>query len=176
VLVVSCGDVQRHAILTFFFDGVPPLAGEGDPNAAGYPGSRRGAVQYEHAPRKDCEACHVKAERRKSLSMRSLADVQRKAPVPALCYGCHSDYAATSDYVHGPVAVGQCLFCHEPHQAPNKYLLKRPLPELCYACHDKEGIESIVEHQTDVLSRCMVCHEGHSGSTKGLLKKDWKEK
>ena len=174
-LTVSCDDVQRHRFLTFFFDGVPPPAGSLDPNAPGGPGTRGTVVRYEHPPGKDCANCHTGGRQRRSLEMLSMAQVDLIAPVPALCYRCHTDYNATSAFVHGPAAVGQCLFCHNPHQAPNKYLLKKPVPQLCYSCHDRQMIESIAEHLPDVLSDCLACHEGHSASTKGLLKEDWKE-
>jgi predicted CXXCH cytochrome family protein len=175
ISTVSCDDVQRHGFLTFFFDGVPPPAGAGDPNAPGGSGTRGAAVRYEHPSGMECGNCHTGGQRRRGLEILSMAQVDLIAPVPVLCYNCHTDYNAESAFVHGPAAVGQCLFCHDPHRAANKYLLKEPVPQLCYLCHDKQMIESIAEHAPDVLSDCSACHEGHSAQTKGLLKEDWKE-
>lgn len=179
-LTVSRDDVQRHRFLTFFFDGVPLPAGSVDANTPGGLGARRAVARYEHPSGEECGNCHTGLQRRRSLEMLSLEQVKLAAPVPALCYKCHTDYNATSAFVHGPVAVGQCLFCHPfmgrgPHRGQNRYLLRKPVPQLCYLCHDKQTIESITEHPSDVLSECLACHEAHSDSTKGLLKEDWKE-
>lgn len=108
--------------------------------------------------------------------MSLLAEVKLTAPVPELCYGCHDDFTTTGRFVHGPVAVEQCMFCHVPHEAANRFLLKKSVPQLCYMCHSETDIRAIAEHQTERLSGCTVCHEGHSGSTKGLLRQDAKEK
>jgi len=175
-LMVSCDDAQRHKLFTYFFDGVPPLTDESDAHAPSGADRGRVSVRYEHPSGKECNNCHVAGQRRKSLEMLSMAQVNLVSPVPGLCYNCHTDYSNTGVVVHGPVAVGQCLFCHDPHQAPNRYLLKRAVPQLCYLCHDRQMIESIADHPSDALSGCLGCHEGHSASTKGLLKQDWKEK
>jgi predicted CXXCH cytochrome family protein len=167
----SCDPVRRYEILKFFFDGVPPpLEGYYDPNDPGYR-ARRVTRRYEHEPVKDCSICHGERERR-GFS----ADVQLTTPIPELCYACHDDYTKTSIFVHGPVAVGDCLFCHKPHRAAYRYLLTRTVPELCYQCHDQQTIKSVAEHPGKNLSRCITCHGGHSSSAKGLLKENWKEK
>jgi len=90
--------------------------------------------------------------------------------VPKLCYNCHDDYVATASFVHGPVAVGQCLFCHTPHKSKIEHLLKKPEPDLCYLCHDASMIELIPAHLPQQTSACTDCHNPHSGSTKALLK------
>ena len=72
--------------------------------------------------------------------------------------------------VHGPVAVGQCLFCHNPHKSQVKYLLKGPVPELCYLCHDEDATESIPAHFVRELSACTDCHDPHASDERPLLK------
>jgi len=39
------------------------------------------------------------------------------AQEPELCYNCNDDYTVSASFIHGPVAVGQCLFCHNPHKS-----------------------------------------------------------
>ncbi len=188
VLAVSCDEVQRHDTLSFFFDGVPPLdpnlvevdgqtrrLGALDPNEAD--GTKQTVSGSTHEPRKDCTNCHERATG-------SLFNRERKliAPIPKLCYDCHSKdttpgkspiYATT---VHGPVAIGQCLLCHNPHRSKHEALLLKAQPDLCYDCHDKGDIKTIRGHATLLGSRCSDCHEPHASTEQSLLKLGWKER
>ena len=171
LFVVSCDEVDRHKTLTFFFDGVPPLESEGPQGAYVEPGSQelvqtgQSPAWYVHEPRKDCSNCHSKRKQRSFTPQTHLI-----APIPKLCYNCHDDFTATASFVHGPVAVGQCLFCHEPHKSKIEHLLVTPEPGLCYLCHDINTIELIPAHLPKQLSSCTDCHNPHSSSAKGLLK------
>lgn len=167
LVVGSCDKVERHKALEYFFDGVPPLGEDqlvaefGDPNTD----QGQTAVWYVHEPRKDCTNCHHK---RRSGGFS--AQTYLIALVPKLCHNCHVDYTETASFVHGPVAIGQCLFCHTPHKSRIEHLLKKPEPDLCYLCHDKNMIELIPAHLPGQTSACTDCHNPHAGSTKGLLK------
>jgi len=171
VFIVSCDDVERHKTLTFFFDGVPPPGQEGlrigslDPNSPELVRTGQAPAWYVHEPRKDCSICHGRRKQR-SFSSR----IYLKSPVPKLCYHCHADYTESAPFVHGPVAVGQCLFCHNPHKSKIEHLLIAPEPGLCYQCHDIDTIELIAAHLPKQLSSCTDCHDAHAGSAKGLLK------
>jgi predicted CXXCH cytochrome family protein len=68
------------------------------------------------------------------------------------------------------VAVGQCLFCHNPHKSKIEHLLVVPEPGLCYLCHDKNTIELIAAHLPKQLSACTDCHNAHASPVKALLK------
>jgi predicted CXXCH cytochrome family protein len=170
VFAVSCHETDRHRILTFFFDGVGPLRPAGieevriDPNFAQSP---QEPLWYVHEPRKDCTLCHGKRGQKLFAPEAILI-----ALVPALCHNCHDDYTVSAQFVHGPVAVGQCLFCHNPHKSRIQYLLKEPEPKLCYKCHDINVIESMPAHLTVQPSACTDCHNPHASPTKALLKKD----
>lgn len=172
VFVAGCDEVERHKALTFFFDGVPSVAGErvagqdrSDPDSPGFVQLSPKPAWYVHEPRKDCTVCHGK-RRQRSFSRRA----HLIAPVPKLCYDCHADYTVSSPFVHGPVAVGQCLFCHNPHKSKVEHLLKVPEPKLCYQCHDTNAIKSIPDHLTQLSSACTDCHEAHASSLEYLLK------
>ena len=171
IFISSCDEVERHKTLTFFFDGVPPLGQESlqeeslDANSLKAAQTGQAPVWYVHEPRKDCSNCHTKRKQRSFTSQTYLI-----APVPKLCYNCHDDYTASAVFVHGPVAVGQCLFCHRPHKSKIENLLTESEPGLCYQCHDKNTIELIAAHLPKQLSSCTVCHNPHASSTKALLK------
>jgi predicted CXXCH cytochrome family protein len=171
IFLLSCDEVERHKALTFFFDGVPPLGPEGlleeplDANALELAETGQTPAWYVHEPRKDCSNCHGKRKQRSFSSQ-----IYLTAPVPKLCYNCHDDYTLSAAFVHGPVAVGQCLFCHNPHKSKIEHLLIAPEPGLCYQCHDKKTIELIAAHLPKQLSSCTDCHNAHASSTKALLK------
>jgi len=157
--VVSCHETERHKVLTFFFDGVGPLRPAGfeealaDPDLAQSP---QEPLWYVHEPRKDCTLCHGKRGQKLFAPEAILI-----APVPALCHNCHDDHTVSAPFVHGPVAVGQCLFCHHHHKSRIQYLLNEPEPKLCYQCHDINVIESMPAHLTVQPSACTDCHNPH---------------
>jgi predicted CXXCH cytochrome family protein len=157
--------------LTFFFDGVPPLRAEtSGAQASGLKDNRAAdktpaGLWHIHEPVKNCTLCH--GELRRAGSGRK---VQLVAEVPQLCYTCHKEYSALETWVHGPVATGNCLLCHEPHKTQNEFLLRKPVPGLCYQCHEEQAIRLIKKHAEESYARCIDCHEGHAGTTRGLLR------
>ena len=170
LLLSSCDNVGRHHVLTFFFDGVPPL-----PGAAGTEASVRSDAKIPasspvenwrmHEPVKDCTACHGNQPRRGASPK-----VQLVAPIPSLCYQCHQEYSAPDGWVHGPVATGDCLLCHEPHKTKTESLLRNAIPELCYQCHDPQAVHAVQGHAEPSSGHCVDCHEAHAAETKSLLK------
>lgn len=172
ILLVSCDERARHETLTFFFDGVPPMGLERPANGVVDADSQKIAqttqtpTWYVHEPRKDCTLCHGKREQ----AWWPVPKAHLIELPPKLCYGCHENFTASAPFVHGPVAVGQCLLCHEHHKSRFQHLLKEPLPKLCYQCHDATTIQSIPEHQTKQQYACTDCHYAHASSTKHLLK------
>ena len=171
IFLISCDEVRHHETLTFFFDGVPPLRpemiqeGSVDSNSIGPGQVEQRPAWYVHEPTKDCSICHGKRKKQRFSSQTYLI-----APVPKLCNDCHTDYTVSASFVHGPVAVGQCLFCHNPHKSKIEHLLVSPEPGLCYQCHDIDTIELIAAHLPKQLSTCTDCHNAHASSTRALLK------
>ncbi|MCF7958406.1 MAG: hypothetical protein K9M57_08165, partial [Phycisphaerae bacterium] len=115
-----------------------------------------------HEPVRDCTRCHVDGMRwdRK----------QFKRPLPQLCYECHTNYGLATGHLHGPVAVGACLYCHEPHQSKYPNLLRVQPPQLCYQCHQESDILSLASHQKIDPTRCNTCHDPHISPLRKLLK------
>ena len=176
--VTSCDDTDRHKIMTTFFDGVPPPASEtpagagSDPNGSDAPRSLRAGGWYVHEPLQDCTDCHGRRQHRQTFSRKVLL----VAEVPQLCYQCHEEYATLEGWIHGPVATGDCLLCHEPHKTKTPALLVKPVPELCYQCHQPDAVGLIEGHGKESYAQCADCHEGHAGPTKSLLRPTFLER
>lgn len=73
-------------------------------------------------------------------------------------------------WVHGPVATGNCMLCHESHETKNQSLLNEPIPELCYRCHETKTLQLVPGHSDKSYTNCSNCHDGHSSPGRMLLK------
>ena len=181
-LLTSCADpVTDHAIKSFFFDGVPALPTldklcepklgdlfndyyEARLDEALY-GAEEGTARSSktssiHPPFRDklCLNCHDFTK-----------DNLLQLPKNKLCFKCHKNFI-TGVFVHGPVAVADCLACHFPHQSPNKSLLRRPRNKICGKCH-QERRQAYAMHNR-VIARgmfCVDCHNPHSGNVHYFL-------
>src|SRR6266567_3592820 len=92
-------------------------------------------------------------------SVLSLATVSVEAE-PIKCARCHGD-KIIGKYVHGPVAVEQCMTCHsvtgKPHPGSAAVKLTRTNTELCTFCHEISAVKK--SHRTVASSRkCTSCH------------------
>lgn len=153
-----------YKTLKFFFDGVPEpqkkkqavRAGATAPENAG---TAVRAAYYEHAPyaARECDSCHDRN--------RTNALVTSKEQ---LCFNCH-DLQLNQKYVHGPIASGGCLVCHDPHSSRYAFLLVSEPSTFCFHCHDPNAIPKDEPHtRTDV--QCTLCHDAHMSDKKYLLK------
>jgi predicted CXXCH cytochrome family protein len=159
-LWVGPGWLILFFLLTSCDEGKRPSDPNGKP--AGAPPIESWSV---HEPVKDCTQCHGREPRRGFSSK-----VYLVAEVPQLCYQCHSKFLALEGWVHGPVAAGECLLCHNPHRTRTESLLRRPVPELCYQCHETRAIHLIDKHDQPSHTHCTDCHDGHASVTKPLLR------
>jgi predicted CXXCH cytochrome family protein len=181
----GCSPQTRYDVLSFFFDGVPPPEGvEGKaekvegawgirvdpdhplaPKIPKEPPERpttAQAVIHEHEPyrQRNCFACH---EPEASLAAPSAG--------AGLCSKCHEPYATfgPGEWVHGPVALGKCDFCHEAHKSEFPGLLTAEQTELCLRCHDDPGLLERPYHRQAGDRRCAACHDPHSSGNRRLL-------
>lgn len=105
------------------------------------------------------------------------------AEVPALCADCHDKDLFEGKVVHGPVAAGACLGCHNPHASDHQGLLKTEPATLCLDCHsdiakgphviagftrsghplgnEKKGKEADDPLRPGKKFYCAGCHEPH---------------
>lgn len=115
--------------------------------------------------KKDCSFCHAESSRGYRIE-------EDNAP---LCNKCHEDKGSGA-YVHGPVAVGSCTVCHDPHGQTNPYLLVRTGEDLCFQCHTAADALAhlLVQGAGDKSflreKGCNFCHDPHNGDRKFLLR------
>ena len=76
-----------------------------------------------HSPaKKDCQRCHITNGVEHPLE--AVVGFNLKTDVPNLCYECHEP-KTESEFVHDPIRKGDCLTCHDIHNSPNLYLVKK---------------------------------------------------
>ena len=75
-----------------------------------------------------------------------------RMPVDELCVHCHTDYSVDvlevpDSWVHGPVASGWCIACHQPHSSVNSRLVTYDPPaRLCGTCHVRSSLVDNPKH------------------------------
>lgn len=176
-LLCGCDPISRHKVLTTVFDGVPSLpppelvcaeyadkkVTEFRDELAGKKGDvvKEAGDKSRHPPyvEKRCDNCHDKTTQSGFV-----------APVKELCYVCHVGFLKGS-YVHGPVAAGDCLFCHEPHTSRYPSLLKKDISETCATCHRESRMATALHNRVaDSKIACAECHNPHYGNVQYFLK------
>jgi len=180
LLLIGCGDpVTNHKILSTIFDGVPslPPAGEmcneyyqkrvaaeaaGREMAATDPGgSQNRGSSHKPYKEKKCNDCHSK---NKNINAGLIA------PKRELCGVCHQDFIK-GDNIHGPVAVGDCLACHLPHNSQYPSLLKEDPDKICATCHQESRLAAAMHERFIVKTiSCGECHDPHAGDARYFLK------
>jgi predicted CXXCH cytochrome family protein len=93
------------------------------------------------AEKHECGHCHITSDKTAQLSL--------KAPLSALCVGCHPDRRSQNEHKVDIVPSMQvlelplsrdgkmtCATCHDPHEKNgDPKLLRVQSQELCYKCH-----------------------------------------
>lgn len=124
-----------------------------------------------HAPLKDgrCTGCHDPhgSDHRLLLT----AD-----PARGLCLSCHKQQtenaAGAKKFIHGPVASGACILCHEAHSSWQPKLLIDAPDKLCMTCHAEvipKGENGRHIHPP-VKEGCSGCHDAHASDFKFQLR------
>jgi predicted CXXCH cytochrome family protein len=74
-----------------------------------------------------------------------------RTEITALCFECHDEFSPDRTprdglLLHGPVASGWCVACHDPHKSPNPSLLRyAPAARLCLQCHERSELAASTE-------------------------------
>jgi predicted CXXCH cytochrome family protein len=176
LLAVACTTASRYEVLTFLFDGVPnPNAPDVPPPApAGVEKSDGGVIgsgkpkpeptlpaSYAHEPYREnrCRECHDRATGRLVRGANE-----------GLCRMCHQDLYEERTYLHGPIAVDECVLCHHYHSSVRPHLLLADARDLCLECHAPGDLTEGVHHASIEDDSCTDCHDPHGGDNLFFLK------
>lgn len=164
MLLAACSPNKQFSVLSFFFDGVPSmedsvntnpvdtlLLADLDLDSLNYVMTSDPSMYY-HKPyqEKKCMECHDKN-----------AVGELLYDEPQLCYSCHENFNTKYEKLHGPVDLGFCTVCHEPHMSENKKLQKNSGNALCFPCHVSYEIEQPDTHVEIGDDLCGKCHNPH---------------
>ena len=102
----------------------------------------------------DCTSCHD------PHVSGTAASGWLRGGVQAVCTGCHSIRKDERPWLHGPVAAGQCIQCHDSHgRAGSERHVRRPISAVCTRCHDRDALP---QDQCSPSQDCDACHEPHA--------------
>ncbi|MFP3983353.1 MAG: cytochrome c3 family protein [Desulfurivibrionaceae bacterium] len=88
------------------------------------------------------------------------------------CLTCHTDFKEKieKEFIHSPLAAGDCTGCHNPHTSSHGKLMAAETDRICYQCHDNlvpEEAESV--HQVVLEGNCLQCHDPHAADNRANL-------
>lgn len=86
---------------------------------------------------------------------------------------CHSNMGR-GKYVHGPVAVGDCMMCHSK-TGQHKFAPIKGDERLCYKCHP-DRMDLTKDAHKQIRGNCTSCHDPHQSPYKYQLKKEKSDK
>jgi len=115
-----------------------------------------------HPKSSDCVSCHVpKARDAHQFTVKT-------------CASCHQMVKQTDKYVHGPVAAGECLACHDPHGSDEPQMVRMFGAELCERCHVDMKARLAEKRFTHapVKEDCSSCHNPHASPSKYQIRVD----
>ncbi len=203
-LLAGCTTPEaRHEVLTFFFTGVPDLVepmevggvvlSEEEARAAIARSRERAKFKppntWAHAPAaaNQCQFCHQMGSDKGGVGARKIGP-EMVATIDKLCIGCHDDkgkeFAESLGMVsHKPVSNGMCVACHDPHQGPQRYMLRlETRQKLCMVCHTgKENFAPIPPPGPHawvfgLKIECTECHNPHFGKTSRMFRAHYDER
>ena len=165
----ACSPTTSYNVKSFFFDGVPnPKFNEGLEDKTDFENKQLDSTILFIAK----NTIHPPYQEKACLECHSENNFGRpKMKLPDLCYQCHDALDKSNEYLHGPVASGNCTQCHHPHKSGIENLLKRNGHNLCLQCHDKVKIIQNRVHTNIESKSCMVCHDPHGGENEMMLQK-----
>lgn len=183
-LGLACAETARYRVLSFFLDGVPEpgkaAPAEGGPDTL-VASSEAGEISVDtaagrrredtdpadrtlvHPPYREfrCGGCHA-----------SDSGLVLITPQEGLCDPCHGNVPGDVPYVHGPVAVKDCLFCHHHHGGFHPHVLRSAPTDTCLRCHNRADLTEGEHHPTGRSLACIRCHHAHGGLDPFFLKQN----
>ena len=97
------------------------------------------------------------------------SNVSIKAGESCATSECHPTMGKDK-FVHGPVAAGDCSFCHKQDKKDQHVFQPiNNVEALCYECHEKLSAGSLV-HKPVAEGKCTGCHDPHQSANLFQLK------
>jgi predicted CXXCH cytochrome family protein len=109
--------------------------------------------------REQCGECHAD---------KGGGPTRASSDASALCYGCHDRFEGKR-YLHGPLAVGACLACHDPHRGYGTAHLREERGLLCANCHAARETSPTTACNASNKA-CADCHDPHQSDSRFLLR------
>jgi len=132
--------------------------------------SGMGKAKFVHGPVGvgQCVVCHTSGNpKHPTKSVKE--DFKLQAQGKELCYLCH-ERKDDQKVVHEPIADGDCISCHDPHQSDTeKQLTQATTSDLCFSCHTNDKTNKNMVHGPVASGDCNICHNPHSTPYKGLV-------
>jgi predicted CXXCH cytochrome family protein len=165
--IFGCEATTRYRALCFLFDGVPTPPGMvpcDNARVGALPvaksngkGTEAVLAYKQHGPyaARLCEGCHQRQTNKLLMAKEEL------------CFNCH-DLQIKKRIIHGPVASGSCMVCHDPHGSGNQYMLVAKSQDFCLHCHENRDILRTAAHQ-NMDNGCTSCHNAHASDNDFLL-------
>ncbi len=145
IFTSGCDRYARHKVLTVFFTGVPHPDEEKEVPGVSVEKIKRKSIPeaeyFIHGPHAagQCYQCHVisPAFRSREIGKKGVGGIPLGGQIPGmlvkplkdLCIECHVPKHGFARAAHwldkAPVSDGNCTFCHEPHQSPFRYMLRK---------------------------------------------------
>lgn len=168
ILWGGCSLERDYEILSRFFDGVPrPVTPEAASAQAAIPdGTTPPRTVSAHSAYRErrCSECHGEHVSF-GVVARGFGELTQ-----AVCRECHAEVSA-GFHVHGPVAIGECLACHQPHYSSFPGLLVGDAQPLCLSCHGMEYPSATPgSPHADGSRTCLDCHDPHGGADPYFLR------
>ena len=168
---LSCAPEKQHEVLTFFFDGVPPLGG---PEQTKPSRSRRRRPPPGRAAQAGARRLRAQAHSRREWVRRlpqPAASFALVKPLAELCITCHADKTRQFPQMHGPVAVGECAECHDGHRSAYPHLLLKPVPTVVLPMPrpNAPGRKTWGCPRPSDDADCTNCHNPHGGKDRFFL-------
>ena len=100
--------------------------------------------------------------------------IDNAAKIDSLCFRCHKKFAERlKEYprLHGPIGMGVCTQCHNPHASTYPKLQQNNTSTLCINCHEMaEELKKPIVHEVIKSKGCTACHPPHGGYYPKLLR------
>ncbi len=160
--------------VTFLAPARSPAQGPGGDNCLSAKcHSGLGQAKYVHGPvaASVCTACH-RPRKTYNPDKHSNSSFSIAGKGKDLCFICHEamQKRMTGKFIHGPVAMGDCIACHDPHQSDAKFQMRKSTTSaLCFSCHENNKTTREFLHGPVAAGDCNVCHNPHASDYKYQL-------